>query len=85
LLIGEHERAVDHLLVAHPQLEGNALVELAIDMDLIDCYLALGRIDDARAVARRGIEARDADTRPYRQRLDEITDLYGVPDESPAP
>ena len=67
-MLGEHERAIGSLLAGRPKqpVEG----QVAIDADLVNSYLALGRFDDAQAVVDAGLQ-RGGQYAPYYFRMAE--------------
>lgn len=82
LILGEHDRAAEHLLTARTAFTPTERV--ALDMDLIDCLVATNRRADAIELARRAIDEGGAPVGVYRERLDQLQrDLRGAGNGQP--
>ena len=75
LLVGAPDRAIGHLLAARASMM-DPYTRTEIDMDLIDCSLALRRPQEAVDLITRVLDAGTPDAAQYRERLREIQSTH---------
>ncbi|MEZ6319355.1 MAG: hypothetical protein R3B49_11495 [Phycisphaerales bacterium] len=74
-LVGNHDQAIATLLAGRAKLPQAA--QVAVDGDLVRSYLAIGRFDEADAVARAGIDAAGRYSPYYLQMAEQVRAAKG--------